>query len=350
MGAIVGLLNESLTESIKGFYKLRKAYMSLDGILEAEVKYMRGKTDSMSARSSIEADRSTMPGSFHDETQHLQHSKLRNALSPDEAYVRHEGGVGDDSDVFVDAVEDVHTTSTLTTYTGQIDEEEVHENFAAFTLEITESHASRNRPVVDHDPDSEFFSNPIDVFIHSGANLCFGVLLLMISMIPPAFGKLLYIIGFKGDRERGLQMLWQSSKFHNINGALAGLILLGFYNNLIGTCDILPDSDSGYLDGYPVKMCQELLSDMRRRYPKSHLWMLEEARMEAADKKLEHAIEMLDEDMSSPLKQVEALAMFEKALDSMYCHKYSLCAESFIKVHSSVSVHACSSITNDFSQ
>ena len=193
-----------------------------------------------------------------------------------------------------------------------------------------------NRAILSLDPDDEAFANPIDVFVHSGSNLCFGILLLLISLIPPVFSKLLYVIGFRGDRDRGLRMLWQSSKFHNVNGAMAGLVLLGYYNGIAGFCDILPDPDPSVpidspdnIDGYPAKRLARLLEDMRSRYPNSKLWILEEARMKAAIKDLNGGIAMLNMEHHSPLKQVHALTIFERSLQLMYAHRYQECADSF---------------------
>lgn len=127
-------------------------------------------------------------------------------------------------------------------------------------------------------------------------------------------------------------MLWQATKFKNFSGAMAGLILLGYYNAITNLCDILPDTSHGFeadmLGGYPQERCKALLSEMRTRYPKSRLWLLEEARTQRC---LETASDLLSGDIKSPLKQVEALAMFEKALNSMYLHRYALCADSFIQ-------------------
>lgn len=346
MSAVIGVLNESLTESIKGFYKLRKAFVTLNEILDAEARYMRKRngvdtnTPSRTSMDSFRSDRSApstkgMPGGFGGATskppsiRSFRETDPNTSGSADTKRYGHTNGAqdDDDEDEFYDA--DDGTTAQLDKLSLKGED----------TLSAKDLPAPRYQAaghgMLDHDPDSDVFANPIDVFIHSGANLCFGLLLVMISMIPPAFGKLLFIIGFHGDKDRGIRMLWQASKFHNINGAMAGLIVLGYYNTFIGMSDIIPDSDPTSIDqnsveGYPKQRCEALLAEMRRRHPKSHLWLLEEARMEAANRHLSTAISILEKSTKSPLKQVEALEMFEKSLDSMYMHDYALCAKSFI--------------------
>lgn len=366
MGAVVGVLNESLTESIKGFYKLRKAYITLDRILEAESRYMQGLHGvghlgpGRSSVDSLRSNRSArsikgMPGGFegarNGKMKELSsiHSHEKQKASDYEPDLAPRTDQASDVEEFYDADESIDIPEPAT-YTGHVEVDGVSGKLAELSVDADaqdlEAPSSlkvlpTKEGMLDHDPDSEVFANPIDVFIHSGANLCFGMLLLMISMIPPAFGKLLFIIGFRGDRDRGLRMLWQTSKFHNINGAMGGLILLGYYNNIVGFSDILPDSGSSSRDdaveGYPKERCEALLADMRVRHPKSHLWLLEEARMNAVNRRLSVAMALLNQATKSPLKQVEALVMFEKSLDAMYMHDYTLCANSFV---------ACVSLNN----
>lgn len=170
--------------------------------------------------------------------------------------------------------------------------------------------------------------HPVDVFIISGANFCFGILLLIISLVPPAFATLLKIVGFKGDRDRGTKMLWQATKFHNIHGAMGGLVLFGYYNGLNALCDIVPSSGEG---AYPKQRCKALLVEMRKRHPKSHLWLLEEARMLGSEKQLEKAVEFIANTEESPLKQLEALSWFERSLTHMYLHDYESTTMAFEK-------------------
>lgn len=365
MSAVVGVLNESLTESIKGFYKLRKAYVTLDGILEAEARYMKSKAELGAPRNrSTESFRSGtsarslrgMPGGFgedHDSITNTRPPSVKsengsNAEAVHPARTVHKTDIpsaeADDEAEFYDA-DEAHDGRTGTDkYAGHVEVngvvvnlEELALNDHAVGLERPPTPRTPLTPqgMLEHDPDSDIFTNPIDVFIHSGANLCYGLLLVMIAMIPPAFGKLLYIIGFRGDRDRGLRMLWQASKFHNINGAMAGLILLGYYHAVVGFSDIIPDSTMSQdgqppTEGYPKERCELLLADMRKRHPKSQLWLLEQARMEAMNRRLEESITLLSSSKPSLLKQVEAIAMFEKSLNAMYIHNFELCSTSFI--------------------
>ena len=371
MAAVVGILNENLMEGIRGFYKLRKAYINLDAILEAERKYVQSKDstssfttqknsfDSLGTNGSMQSV-NQMPEGFGGqiseiiETNHaptfpdIQDNNAKKAATWDAA--NEIDSEDDDFDEFADAEETLEQPAIPTDYTGHVDVAGATEGLANTSIASpkTPSHREPSAPfspvsptkstylLLEQDPESDIFSNPLDAFIHSGANLCFGLLLVLLSMIPPAFSKLLFIIGFKGDKPRGIRMLWQATKFYNINGAMAGLILLGYYNGLVGFCDILPDSNVSVndsvaenIEGYPSQRLEGLLHEMRRRYPQSRLWLLEEARMIASKKRLDAAIDLLSGVDRSPLKQIEALSMFEKSLNAMYSHRYDLCSQSF---------------------
>lgn len=325
MSAVVGVLNESLTESIKGFYKLRKAYLALDAILKMEQKFMQERSGditpagakSASSLSLAKKGKSTPPPG-------VPHGPTDDAEPEDMSKLALSNGADGETLRTTDSTELNRKLSNLAVSQENVDSD-------VSTGVSTPSSAQ----MLNHDPDSDIFSNQIDVFVHAGSNFCFGILLLLISMVPPAFSKLLGIIGFHGDKKRGLRMLWQASKFHNLIGGLSALVVLGYYNGFVRYCDIVPDAIAGEdedVEGYPRERLESLLNEMRKRFPNSQLWLVEDSRMNGANKNLEKALEMLIGDEKSPLKQVEALKVFERSLNAMYLHKYELCAESFLEV------------------
>jgi hypothetical protein len=81
--------------------------------------------------------------------------------------------------------------------------------------------------LLDIDPASVGITSHTDIFIHSGTRLTYGILLVVFAMVEnPVFNRILYIVGFKGDRERGTRYLWQAARFNNFNSAIAGITLL----------------------------------------------------------------------------------------------------------------------------
>ena len=382
MSAIVGVLNESLTEAIKSFYKLRKAYLTLESVLDAEKKFLKersttslGSTNSAtssrpasrasaiggpltqkalaSEKPSAAASKTSLDKTVNDQS---ESERLPPTIAP-----TGEGKPGPNEEEedfdFVDADEKHDGVETPAEYMGHLNvpvakDQAVTLDSAQKNLDVNPSSA-KNLPSSEEAQDrtarraaedlaqltlsetvrandnvSLFGDHPIDLFVISGSNFCFGILLLMISMVPPAFSTLLKIVGFKGDRERGIQMLWQATKFHDIHGAMAGLVLFMYYNGITSFCDIIPQTGEG---SYPQAQCRALLIEMRKRYPASHLWLLEESRMLASDKKLEEAVEFAANNKESKLKQLEALGWFERALYTMYMHDYEGTSAAFLK-------------------
>jgi len=377
MNAVVGVMHESLTEGLKGFYKLRRAYATLEGIIQAEDQYVRSLHGDVSApiaapkRPRMSDD--MMPGSFDDS----EFADLEGADTPAKG-----GKDGSDED-FVDLANDLSSAQTPGIPTVTVNDTDKTTGTVADAAAIDEklsrlsvadkppsdtqgssrpqtasTQSSQNgaglpeprtsnsgRPFPNSaEKDKDMFTSPVDVFVHSGANMCYGILLLILSMVPPAFSRLLYVIGFKGDRERGIRMLWQASKCPNINGAMAGLMLLQFYNTFLGYADILPsdsdveeltksDTDSGDVEavGYPKEKCDALLADMRVRYPESGLWKLEEARVRANTRRLDEAIEMLDDNTENKMRQITALNNFELSMNSMYAMNFPRMRDNFLR-------------------
>jgi len=317
MGTIVGVLTESITEAIKGFYKLRKAYIALEAIMEEEKRHLDAQN---AEQSSAQSQDSSI----------VESSEASSTTQPLDTPLSENS-----QDEFFDAEEDQDVSQRLPAYRGRLASSDSDIRQSLDRLTITEQNERpdplrRLTSTFQEGPEVDIFDgNIVDGFIHSGASMCFGMLLIMLSMMPPAFSTLVKIAGFKGDRKRGLGLLWQASKFGNVNGAFAGLALLGYYNAMLGYCDILPSSGTG---AYPRERCKALIKNFRERYPRGRLWILEEARMLAREQKLEEAMKILEEIPESNLKQVTALQWFEKALNYLYLHRYDECTEAFLKL------------------
>ncbi|KAF2964058.1 hypothetical protein GQX73_g9513 [Xylaria multiplex] len=315
MSAIIGVLHESLTEGIKSFYKLRKAYVALDAIIQAESAYLKQRgiqstPTQHTAKQNGAHEHEKMPGSFDDD------------VDPE----------------FLDADESHSGDQTPLQYQGHLSNGNVDEAEKKLNgLSLNGNNSPQDLPLrggFEGGPDSDIFADPIDAFVHSGTSMCFGVLLLIISLVPPAFSRLLSIIGFRGDRERGIEMLWQSSRFDNVNGAVAGLMLFSYYNGLLGFSDILPsDADvigKGAIVGYPAERLEGLLVKLRARYPDSGLWRFEEARSLSNKRNLTGALEVLKNN-NSKMKQVAALNNFEMSLDSSYVRDWAHARDDYLR-------------------
>lgn len=369
MNAVVSVTHESLTEGLKGFYRLRKAFITLDGIMQAEEQYLSslkqggpGKAPQPLRRMSRMSD-DMMPGSFDpSEFDDLEDSSppgeaAANGAAPGSSRSGGPSGAQTPGDVpKTNGSLEKGATATPVADTTALDEKLGKLNIQAVPSEPSSrprSPTKAGEKTADSPKDilhtfgadaSLFATNPVDEFTHSGANMCFGILLLIISMVPPAFSRLLYVIGFKGDRDRGVQMLWQASKFANINGAMAGMVLLQYYNTFLGYSDILPtpediaaltnpETDAGEAEavGYPKEKCDALLDEMRRRYPESRLWKLEEARTRANQRELDVAIRMLESNTDSKMLQITALNNFELSMNSMYALDFPAMSAHFLR-------------------
>ncbi|KAG9231743.1 hypothetical protein BJ875DRAFT_106704 [Amylocarpus encephaloides] len=280
MLAVIAMLKANVSEVMKECFKFRKVYMVLQSMAEAEERSKLTRSSLVSSSvQTLARDKKSMRGGFGES----------NAI--DEITSCDEITVG--------------LSPSITSQTGKAQ--------SAGFLKIQKSMFS----------DDEVFTNSTDIYIQSGTNLCFGTIILLLSLIPSSFSLPLRIFGFRGDKEKGLKLLWQAARYSNIFGAVAGLVLVGHYSSVRGICDIVDD------ESYPKDDLERLIVLMTTRYPKSQLWMLEEARMAAANCQLEESIRLLNRPVERPLKQVQTHAVVERGFSAMFSHDYHQCAHDF---------------------
>lgn len=253
--------------------------------------------------------------------------------------------LADDDDEFSDALDDL---SYVNVY--GLPEPQVGSTNESFVSSITTGSSAH---------DSHLHVSTIDEFIHLGVQLCFGILQVVLSLIPPAIGKVLSIVGFKGDRDTGLRMLWRTAiTSRNIHGELALLCLLVFYDGPVQFVDVgfqvpsnhdsnvksvlnienLSSISDGELDVVmknPNLYTPQILAKARRIFPHNALWLLQEGRSLASQGKLEQATDLMQNFTDNPenviqMQQVKALLTFDRAMLYAFQHDFDAAARDFI--------------------
>lgn len=249
-----------------------------------------------------------------------------------------------EDDGFSDAVDEISVPPTL--------------NGGQALIILGVSSVSSVSPTLD---DNHLYVSTVDEFIHSGVQLCFGILQVVLSLIPPTIGKVLLIVGFKGNRDTGLKMLWRTAiTSRNIHGDLALLCLLVFYDGPVQFVDVgfqlphqcdslitdvinlqgkvsISDAELDRVMQNPSLYTPQLLTKARKLFPHNALWLLQEGRILAAQGKLYEACDLMQQFTDDPsnkiqMQQVEALLIYDRAMLYAFKHDFDLAARDFIKL------------------
>lgn len=357
-----------LMKDMEQIYQMRKSRIEGTGVSCSQVNlFAELETPSLSSKNSLP--------SLQEHTG-VQSSRPRTATPPvaaNSAFARKnnlslsEEDDGDDNDEFSDAGDSFTATNptmneysfnrgSLTPPTTQYGASSVNEGTkgsSAVSVNTSESSCASSN--------AHLHVSTIDEFIHSGVQLCFGILQVVLSLIPPAIGKVLSIVGFKGDRDTGLRMLWRTAiTARNIHGELALLCLLVFYDGPIQFIDVgfqlpghedsnitdvlsiserssISDDDLTIIIRNPNLYTKQILAKARHLFPHNALWLLQEGRMLAAQNNIHKAIDLMqsftdDPDTKINMEQVEALLTFDRAMLYAFTHQYDKAARDFLRL------------------
>jgi hypothetical protein len=299
MSAVVSFLSESVVESLRGAYKLRKAYQLLHKLYDMIV---------------------VVDGTFSNGTTVVAPPTDNSSQSSDDDFV-------DASDDLRDLASPAQLTQSLKTMAlSQSDTQSdqvtlgstpsspmLSPDCQSSTLDRRSSIASLGS--FHNIPAPPFDSSLTDQTIYAGTLMALGAIMLLISLLPPSLSRLLSIIGFRGSRSQALSMLWKVSADSGPFGALATFVLGSYYGNIVQNSDIVSDEYSASGSGTTLDELSAAIIVVQKRYPASVLWVVEEARMESIKGNLDEVIRRLTAfKLRSQMPQIESLVVFEGSL------------------------------------
>ncbi|KAL3241178.1 Iml2p [Nakaseomyces bracarensis] len=345
--ALLMLFTESMMDAAKALLKLRKAYSMLHEIMEVVKKSELSRKVSGSSAISVESN-----GSFISEDGKFVSADIPYKLSDKES---------NDPELWAFA-EKIYKMRKM-----RLSGSHIGNTPAISRLRSGLGLSASNKPTPENSStDLSALSDEvaerqatIDEFIHSGVNLCYGILQVVLSLIPPAIGAVLSIVGFRGSREEGLRLIWKATKDRNVHGCIGLLALMFYYDGPFQFTDVdfdIPaattnttkssDSDSegestisidemdGHMLLHPGHILEESLLHARALFPNSALWLLNEARMLSSRGRLQEAVELLDSiDIETiHMRQVKGLLVFDRAITLSHMQQYERAAEDLLSL------------------
>jgi hypothetical protein len=282
MSAVVSFLNESVVESLKGAYKLRKSYQLLHKMFDMIVEVDgTAPVDSMGTATDPEKSTST---------------------SEKPGFSLGDSSSDSDSDDFVDATDDISELANPITLPESLEsmtiaDGETHSEHASIhvrtddVLDTRPTSSSAAQPTLDRSASiattATFHEIPAppqsdatltDQTIYAGTLMALGSIMLLISLLPPSLSRILSIIGFRGSRSQALSMLWKVSGQPGPFGSLGTFVLGSYYGNIVQNSDIVSDEMTAQRGngGTTLEKLHLSIVTVRRRYPSSALWAVEE--------------------------------------------------------------------------
>ncbi|QHS74609.1 uncharacterized protein SPAR_K02260 [Saccharomyces paradoxus] len=338
--ALLMIFSESMMEAAKAILKLRKSYYMLQEILETIKAANKAKKLKLSSGSEY---KESTPATFITGGDAFNSVDIPYELTPEEQK---------DKDLLLFA-EQIHSMRTERLSGAHIGNSPAINRLRG-ELGLQAMEDLPKKEITDHQvlsDDIDLSQATIDEFVHSGVNLCFGILQVVISLLPPAIGAVLSVVGFRGSREEGLRLVWKATKQRNVHGCIGLLALMFYYDGPFQFTDDdfdIPaavkdsshseDSDDEDMDGptllHPGKILEDALLQSRALFPNSALWLLNEARMLSGKGRLEEAVALMDSiDVSKiRMRQVKSLMIFDRAITLIHLHQYDRAAEDILSL------------------